>query len=506
MQGLINLSDYYGIFSNPEMAAIVLALLTVAAGIIVAKLTSRAFIYLTKRFSLMSEGTSKSFVYFIELFFIVLAIIVSLNILNVNAAQLIVQGIISAVPNAVVLCLLLLFGYIVINLLMEIVKTMADRIGIKGSLSEIGISTGIVDVAFSFTKIFLFLVVISISFNFVGFAIPFINEILLAVLLSLVVLLAAFAYYVLKVPAMNLFSGAILERVVLKPGQRVIVGEDEGEIIGITNTSTIIRQASGYNLMIPNSIVLNSKIYLKRSRQDISKLEQLRARFTTQDKSYCGPACATMMLSFFGFETTQQKVGKVAGTRVPGGTGPRKLVEAVRKVSNNMVRGALIDYDKISDLKEEVRAWISEGALVILWFHKPVVFPNVGSRGHYVLCVGVEDDELIIMDPSSETAGVYLIDYRLIQEGMMGTDKKRGYLVFAKKGSSAYWRVTEGLIYADASAYEELGKSFERNLRKMIRQSATINNLLSEHVFKNLRSKYKGTKQIWKPEEKPKKN
>jgi hypothetical protein len=270
--------------------------------------------------------------------------------------------------------------------------------------------------------------------------------------------------------------------------------------LGITSISTILRKPTGYNLFIPNHKVLDSRIYVKRARHDISKLEELRARFTAQDRSYCGPASATMMLSFFGFEVTQQKMGKYAGTKVPGGTGPRKLVEGVKKASNNAVRGALVEYDKISDLKEEVRAWISEGALIILWFHKPVVFPHVPSRGHYVLCVGVEGDELIIMDPSRETAGVYLVDYRLLQEGMMGMDKKRGYLVFAKKGSSAYWRISENIIYTDVSAYEELGKSFERYLRKLLRQSSTINNLLSEHVFKKLAGVK--TRQLWKPPEK----
>jgi MoxR-like ATPase len=82
---------------------------------------------------------------------------------------------------------------------------------------------------------------------------------------------------------------------------------------------------------------------------------------------------------------------------------------------------------------------------------------------------------------------------------MGAQDKKRGYLVFAKKGTPAFWRINEGLIYADVDSYKDLSKSFERYLKRLIRKNETIKQILSEHITLIIKKTKDAPKRIWKP-------
>lgn len=503
LEGLINLTDYFAIFESAVFEQIVLAIVAILVGVIVAKLVGTIILAANKRLRFDEGKAVKSFTRLLELFIIILSIIIALNFLNVNAAQIIIQSLLQLVPSVIILLLLLFLGFIIINLVIDLIKGMFIRVGFGDYLEEVGLSIDFLSNIFLVIKIFLFLILFSVSFNFVGMSLPFIDHILIAIIYGFVVLCIAIIYYVFKDPLANLFMGIYIEKNIIKPGQSILINNEPGEVVGVNAFGTLIRLSSGYNLIIPNKDLIKEKIYTKRTRQDITKLEAIRKNFRAQLPAYCGPASACMMLSFLGYEISQEELGKLALTKNKGGTGPLKLIEAVRKATGNAMKGVLIGYDEISDLKEELKTWISEGALALLWFNKSALFKKSRGRGHYVLCVGVEEDELIVMDPSKATAGVYLIDYRLFEEAMSEYDKKRGYIVFAKKGTSAYWRISEGLIYSDLSAYKELSKSFERYLKRILRKNEIVHQLLSEHVF-NTMGKREKVKRIWKPELKKK--
>ena len=284
-------------------------------------------------------------------------------------------------------------------------------------------------------------------------------------------------------------------------GARLILLSDEveGEVLSVSNHGVAIETSTGYNYIIPNKNIMTKEIQVKRVRSNIAKIEQLMNKFTPQLPSHCGPASAMMMLEFFGYEIAQEEMAREAKTKVPGGTEPEDLISAVKKLTNSEVRGKLIRFDEIFDLAEEVKAWIAEGALVILWYKKSVIFPDKHSQsGHYVLCVGVEGEELIVMDPSTETAGVYLVNHQVLEDAMDQYDISRGYVVFARKGTSAFWRLNEGLIYSNVSSYKNLSKSFERYLKRQFRQRNLINEVISEHITPKLKTEK--VKHVWKPD------
>ena len=161
-----------------------------------------------------------------------------------------------------------------------------------------------------------------------------------------------------------------------------------------------------------------------------------------------------MILKIFGYNETQSKIGDLSDTKVGSGTHPNTLIKVVQKVTNNKVKGSWVDVGHITDLKDEIRLWLSEGGLIIVDYKKKLLFPEAKSA-HYSVCVAVEGDELVILDPSGKKGGVYLADAEKVYRGMDTYSElikgKRGYIVYAPEGTTAFHRIEEGLIYADPS-------------------------------------------------------
>ena len=498
----VSLQEVFGVLEQPMIAEIVLAISTIVLGMILGKLSKKIILAFGRKADFKSQRALTSFAILFEWFVFVLAIIIALSLMGVNAAAIIIQNIIALLPPLISLFLLLFLGFIIINLVIDILSNLLYRVGLGEYLAAVDISKDILNNIFNGLKIFLYLILLTTSLNYVGLSIPSVDIIVLVLVGVIIALLGAFAFYAFKDSIRNFFAGMYIEKNLLKTGQRIKVGDLQGEVILVTNHGTLLKLPTGYNVFIPNTEILKSHIFIRRARAEINKLESIRAKFVTQLPSYCGPAAVSMALSFFGYDITQEEMGRLSETKVPGGTAPKKMISAAKKGTGNAINGVLIRYEDIYNLKDEVKSWLSEGALLLLWFKKPVVFPEKKSRsGHYVLCVGVEGDELIVMDPSTQTAGVYLVDHRLMEEAMASDyDKKsRGYIVFAKKGTSAFWRINQGLVYSDSSAYKGLSKSFERYLKRLVRKTASIHDLIAEPVSQSIKGEPSKVTPLWTP-------
>jgi len=486
------------LFSNVAKAIAVIIL-----GLIAAKVIGKIF-ELGLRKQRKSFQTVESVARSIELFVFVVSLIIALSVLKVSVAEVLVSKVMAFIPSVVIFFLIFVLGYILVTLIADALSFLFIKFGSDSYLEEFGISKQIISSFFLIVKFFLLLIVLMLSFSSIGVDVALFQGFFNTLITAIIVLALALFFFGFKDIFQNFFSSIFIERNVIKPGQQIKIGNESGEVIGVDIHGVMIRLGSGYNLVVPNKEFIKKEFYLKRARSDISKLESVRTKFIPQLNYFCGPASASMMLSFFGYNFSQQEIGNLAGTTTPGGTKPLDLINSVEKLTNNLVKGQLLRYNQIYNLKDEVKSWIGDGAMILLWYKKPVLFPNKKSRsGHFVLCVGVEDEELILMDPSPQTAGVYMVDYRLMDEAMSETDKKRGYLVFAKKGTPAFWRLQEGLIYANVASYKNLSKSFERYVNKLIRRKSVVNELLSEFVFNEISNDpEKKIKKIWIPEKK----
>lgn len=501
LQFSIDFLNNFTLFSDSNLNQITFAIILMVFGVLLAKIASKILFRITKNiFGTPQQKPLKSLARLVEVIIFVVFLILALSALKVNFADEIVKRFITLLPSFLSTILLFLLGYVLINLTLDFFKGFFLKLTKETYFQEFGVSAPVIKNVFFVAKIFFILILLSISLSIANFPVPIIDSIITATVFSLIFFAGALIAFSFKDYLANFFLSGYISKNVLKPGQSVKIGEEFGEVVSVSTHGAVIELNSGYNAIIPNSMLVKQTVFVKRIRSDIAKLQVLRSKFVTQLPSHCGPASAAMMLSFFDFEVPQEEIARVANTKVPGGTEPEDLINAVRALTDNKVKGKLIRFDEIHNLQEEVKSWLSEGGLIILWYKKPVVFPQKDSKsGHYVLGVGVQDEEIIVMDPSEQTAGVMMINNKLLEEAMDEYDISRGYILFAKKGSPAYWRLSEGLIYSDVKAYKDISKSFERYLKRAFRERAMISELISEHIYPKLVKNVK-VKQLWKPD------
>jgi len=78
---------------------------------------------------------------------------------------------------------------------------------------------------------------------------------------------------------------------------------------------------------------------------------------------------------------------------------------------------------------------------------------------------------------------------------------KRGYIVLAPEGTTAFHRIEEGLIYSDPSLYKELSNKLKIELHKITEKSELLETVLPLRV-KNFIKKWREKDRIarlWKP-------
>ena len=186
------------------------------------------------------------------------------------------------------------------------------------------------------------------------------------------------------------------------------------------------------------------------------------------------------------------------------GTRPDVLIQVTEKLTDNKVKGAWIDIDHVSELKDEIRLWLEEGALAIIDYKKSILFPE-SKKAHYAVVVAVEGDEFVVLDPSGKKGGVYLADAEKVYRGMDTYSEflqsKRGYLIFAPEGTTAFHRIEEGLIYSDPSFYTGLSQKLKKKLYSFTEKTEALETVLPVRV-KNFIRKWKEKDKIarlWKP-------
>jgi hypothetical protein len=246
---------------------------------------------------------------------------------------------------------------------------------------------------------------------------------------------------------------------------------------------------------------MDSPLKFKRTQSDLETLEDITQYFVAQNPSYCGPDSMEIALEIFGYKHDQEEIGEKANISKEEGVHEEDLMDAAEELTNKEVRTAWIGHDKISDLGEEYKSWFNDGALIVSNFYKPEIFPDA-TTGHFVLSIGVEGDEILNLDPSGTNGGVYYVGEDTLEEAMGDFGHKRGYIVVAPKGTTAYWRIKNDLIYADKSYYDELSKTLESRLRKILRQGRILKNSTPQSMEKYLEKWTADEKltRIWNPE------
>ena len=76
---------------------------------------------------------------------------------------------------------------------------------------------------------------------------------------------------------------------------------------------------------------------------------------------------------------------------------------------------------------------------------------------------------------------------------------KRGYIVLAPKGSAAFKRIQEGIIYLDPSSYERITKKLRTRINKLT-SPVTWYDTLPHFIKKSLKEYDKAqVRRVWRP-------
>lgn len=441
---------------------------------------------------------------YISYFLDSIVIIAALIYLNAAVTTEIYSEITGILPDLISVALIGLLGVIIINLVTKFSEDFLKTVGVRSYFRELGLSQQAFNIISWIIKGALYLTLFQILLSQIGIGDSFLADLMTASSWAAAFTIAALLVYGYKDLFQNFAAGTYLKSSrIARPGEKVNIDGETGEIQNVTMFSTKVNTQDGYTMLAPNKELMESLIKFKRTKSDLETLDQVKNYFVAQHPAYCGPASMEMALEIFGYRHDQDEIGEKSGTTEEEGVEVQSLMDATEELTNNEIKTAFVEYDKINDLGDEFKAWFNDGALVLPNFYKPKLFPDA-TTGHYVLSVGVEGDEILIIDPSSKSGGVYYVDEDELHEAMGDYEHKRGYIVVAPEGTTAHWRVKNDLIYADKTYYDNLSKTLETRLRKIMRQGRILKNATPKHLDKYLDnwSEQDKVERIWKPEQK----
>jgi small-conductance mechanosensitive channel len=393
-------------------------------------------------------------------------------------------------------------GIVLIRIIVRVLEDSLTAVGINSYLREVGLSKNATKVVSTAAKGLLYLILIQVVLSQLNIGYTYLNQFFTAITWATAFLIAGLVFYSSKDLIQNIAAGLYLKNSrLVRPGEEVKVDEETGEIKEVSLFATSVDTETGYTLLTPNKKLMESSLKFKRTQSDLETLEDITQYFVAQNPSYCGPASMEMALEIFGYRHDQEEIGEKSNLSEDSGVHEEDLMKAAEDLTNREVRTAWIGYDKISDLGEEYKSWFNDGALIISNFYKPEIFPDA-TTGHFVLSIGVEGEEILNLDPSGTNGGVYYVGGDTLEGAMAEFGHKRGYIVLAPKGTTAHWRIKNDLIYADKSYYDELSKTLESRLRKILRQGRILKNSTPQSMEKYMEKWSADEKltRIWNPE------
>ncbi|MBN2567302.1 hypothetical protein JXB02_04420 [Candidatus Woesearchaeota archaeon] len=407
----------------------------------------------------------------------VISLILALSALNVTVGEDTLGRALELLPTAISAVLLLVLVIVLVGFIMHAVRLFVENSGLLRLIEEYD-RTALYDLGLIAIRIILYallgIVALSVAGVETGYVTRIISFIAYPILIFLLVALLVACQDALR----NLAAGYYFRlHSLFREGELVKVDGSHLQIrkshhLGIELEATE-RKNQRDREFLPYGRILRDGAAYRSVHVELDSLEKIKAQFIAQHPSHCGPASAAMILRIFGFTVSQEEIGRRAGTIVPGrrgipgGTTPARLISVVDELTAGEVAGVWIDADRIVNLRDEAKRWLKDDALLIVDYKKSALFPKA-LKAHYSVCLAVEGDELLILDPSQKAGGVFYADYRRVQAGMDTYSEliggRRGYIVLALRGSAAHKRIRDGKVHYDQYV---LGRGISRRLVRL---------------------------------------
>lgn len=424
-------------------------------------------------------------------------IIVALLYLNTGINTGVVDSLIQFVPQMISAILVVILGFLAINITTKAGSDFMQTIGVHTYFREIGLSQSALKLFAGILKGFLYLLLVQIFLTQLGIGSAFIDELVKASSWAAAFLIAGLLFYGFKDLFQNYAAGIYLKNSrVARPGEEIDMGGERAEIRNVSLFSTIMNTESGRTVLSPNSKLMNSNLSVKRTKSDIETLEDIKNHFIAEKEELAGPASIAMTLEIFGYRAEQEEIDEKME-----GSSSEEIEKVVNDISDGNVKTGFVEHSRITDIGSELKTWFNDGGLVLARIDKRKLFAET-KREQQVLCVGVEGNEVLVVDPGAKKGGVYYIDKERFLEAIEDTEEP-GYTVIAPEGTTAFWRIKNNLIYSDKSYYEELSKTLESRLTRIMRQGRILKESMPSSVS-NYMDKWRkegDVARLWSPED-----
>ncbi|AOV95299.1 hypothetical protein AQV86_05275 [Nanohaloarchaea archaeon SG9] len=431
-------------------------------------------------------------------------ITLALLYLNTGITTQLFESLQDYLPRLFTVILIGILGVTVINIATQVLRNFLQTTGVRNYIRETGLSINSIKLLVGSFKAFLYLLLVQVLVSQLNIGSTLISEIINASSWAIAFLIAGLLFYGFKDLFQNFAAGVYLKNSrIVRPGEEVKVDDESGEIRDVSLFSTTVNTNSGYTVLAPNSEIMEKHLKFKRAQSDLDTLEEISNYFVAERSGYSGAASLEMALEVLGFRKGQDEIQDKMNEQEADEDGKnldevQKIQETVSELTNYRLNSAWIKEEKISDVSDELKAWFNDGGLAVLKMKKDIAGEQ--EEQGYVLATAVEGEEVLLVDPVER--GVYYVHKDKLERAL--DMNGGGYLVIAAEGTTSFWRIKNGLIYSEKKDYsEELSKTLESRLRKIVRQGRIIQNVTPE-AMKEYIEKWRAddtSALLWKPSE-----
>ncbi|MBC5792442.1 MAG: mechanosensitive ion channel [Nanohaloarchaea archaeon] len=421
-------------------------------------------------------------------------LLLALLYINTGLSANVLSSLASYVPRVISAIMVAVLGFIAINLSTRLGRELLKNLGTESYMNELGLSGGSIDLLGGLLKGFLYLLLMQVALAEFGIGSTFVDELVTASSWAVAFLVAGLVFYGFKDLFENYAAGIYLKNTRnVRPGEEAEIEDEIAEVQKVSLFSTSLNTMDGRTIVVPNQKMMDSKMAFKRTQSDLETLEDIKEYFVAEKPETSGAASIVMALEIFGYRSTQEEIDEKLEE-----SSPEEIYETVRQVTESEVKTAFIEKEKITDLSAELKTWFNDGGLASTEIEKSEIFPESDGK-QFVLCVGVENREVLVVDPV-KNGGVYYVEREKLQDAIVDDS---GYYVFAPQGTTAFWRIKNDLIYSDRNYYDELSKTLESRLTKIMRQGRLMQESMPESVSSYMEKWRKNgdVTRLWSPNE-----
>ncbi|MGB0863791.1 MAG: mechanosensitive ion channel family protein [Saprospiraceae bacterium] len=191
---------------------------------------------------------------------IVVAVSADLMALKILSTQ--VESLIEYIPNLITAGLIMVFGLLLANMVKELLST---------TFRSLGISSG--SIISNFVFYFLFITIALSALSQASIKTAFIEN-NLTIIIGGIMIAFAIGYGYASRNVMANFLGSLYSKPKFRIGDIIEVNEIKGKIIGMDNTSMLLRTADDRRIVIPLSLLTHNKVEIFENLDEATLIDE----------------------------------------------------------------------------------------------------------------------------------------------------------------------------------------------------------------------------------------